>query len=367
MYPALAVARSLRALPDAPELSWLGGHRGIEGRLVPEAGLPFRRIALRSLRTVQIDVHAVADPLRLLLSVAQALGLLVARRPDALFTTGGFVAIPGLIAAAALRVPAVLWEGNAVPGRAVRATARLASVKAVSHPRAGTVLDGTWYLTGTPIRTLVDRDRSAARVRLGVPDRAPCLLVFGGSQEVRRFNHALRQALPQLARRVATVHVTGPSAIGEFQAVRAALPEELRPRYLPFAFLGDEMADALTAADLVVGRAGSSTLAEVWAAGRPMVVVPYPHAAGHQALNARAAVDAGAAVLVEDEAFDGPALLRAAELLEAPARLAAMAENAGRLARPGAAAAVAALVAVVARHGPLPDVDEIERISRQVT
>lgn len=366
VYPALAVARSLRALPEAPELAWIGGRRGIEGRLVPEEGIPFRRLALRSLRSVQLDLHLVLDPLRLVVSVPQAFARLIAWRPNAVFTTGGFVAIPALLGAAALGIPAVLWEGNAVPGRSVRATAWLARVKAVSYAQAGETLGGTWYLTGTPIRDLAVGDAAAARERLGASADAPCLLVFGGSQEVRRFNHAVRQALPELARQALVLHVTGRGAIGEFRKVREALAAHLRARYLPLAFLeGASMADALLAADLVVGRAGSSTLAEVSAAGRPMIVVPYPHAAGHQAANARTMVDAGAALLVEDEAFDGTALLRAAELLNDRERLAAMSVAARRLARPGAARAVAALVGAAARRERLPEREDVARLASE--
>ena len=368
MYPALSVARSLLALPDAPELAWLGGRRGIEAQLVPSAGIPFRRLLLRSLRSVEANVHAVLDPLRLAASVPQAFVALVARRPDAIFTTGGFVAVPALLAAAPLRVPVVLWEGNAVPGRAVRWTARLARVKAVSFAEAGARLGGTWFLTGTPIRALGAADRMAARARLGLAAGRPCLLVFGGSQEVRRFNVAVRDVLPELVRRAAVLHVTGPGAIAEFDALRATLSDQGKAAYRPVAFLGEgdrapTMADALLAADLVIGRAGSSTLAEAAAAGRPMVVVPYPHAAGHQERNARAAVDAGAAVLVPDDAFDGDALLDASALLEDPVRLAAMGAAARRLARPGAADAVATLVAAVARRVPLPDPAALERIA----
>jgi UDP-N-acetylglucosamine--N-acetylmuramyl-(pentapeptide) pyrophosphoryl-undecaprenol N-acetylglucosamine transferase len=367
VYPALAVARSLRALPDAPELAWVGGRRGIESRLVPEEGIPFRRLLLRSLRTVDADLHAVLDPLRLVASLPQALFLLARRRPDAIFTTGGFVAVPVLVAAAILRVPAVLWEGNAVPGRSVRATARLVRAKAVSYAQAGRTLGGDWYLTGTPIRDLAG-DRAASRAGLGVAADARCLLVFGGSQEVRRFNDAVREALPELAARATLLHVTGPAAIDEFRAARDALPEADRANYRPVPFLdGADMTAALLSADLVVGRAGSSTLAEVSAAGRPMVVVPYPHAAGHQAANARAAVDAGAAILVADDVFDGAALLRAADLLEDPDRLSAMAEAARALAHPGAARAVAALVDAVARRGTLPAAETVERLAGEAS
>ena len=130
IYPALAVASSLRRRASAPEIDWIGGRRGLEDKLVREAGFPLRRLALRSLRSVDRDVHLVVDPLRLALSVPQATALLVRRRPAAIFTTGGYLAIPVLLAARPLGIPSLLWEGNVIPGRSVRATARLASVLA---------------------------------------------------------------------------------------------------------------------------------------------------------------------------------------------------------------------------------------------
>lgn len=369
IYPALAVARSIRARPDGAELRWLGGHRGLEGAIVPTAGIPMRRLALRSLRTVDANVHAVLDPLRLAASVPQAAALLAAERPAAVFTTGGYVAVPVLIAAAPLGIPVVLWEGNVVPGRAVRATARLADVIAVSFEATCTALDAApaWrpcYVTGTPIRDTREVDREAARTRLGIPPGTRVLLVFGGSQAVRRFNRAVADALPRLVERAAVIHVTGEDGYAAALTGREALSEAVRPRYLPFPFLRDDMVSALAAADLVVGRAGSSTLAEVTALGLPMVVVPYPHAAGHQRANARQLVEAGAARLVEDEAFDAAALLDAASLLEDPAAHLAMSAAARELGRPGAAEAVADLVLAVATRSPLPDAAAIERRSR---
>ena len=121
IYPALAVARSLQARPDALELRWVGGHRGLEAQVVPGTGIPLRRLLLRSLRSVELDVHVLLDPVRLSLSVPQAMAILIRRRPDAIFATGGYVALPMLLAASALHVPVVMWDGNVVPGRSVRA------------------------------------------------------------------------------------------------------------------------------------------------------------------------------------------------------------------------------------------------------
>jgi UDP-N-acetylglucosamine:LPS N-acetylglucosamine transferase len=275
-----------------------------------------------------------------------------------------------LLAASALRIPVVMWDGNVVPGRSVRVTARLAGCLAVTF-------DGTCrslgrpgrlcYVTGTPIRDPRQVSRADARKSLGIPARDKLLLIFGGSQAVRRFNTAVAEALPRLVERARVIHVTGDAGYDGAVADRDALPPALRDRYRPEKFLHDEMGPALAAADLVVGRAGSSTLAEVAAFGLPMVVVPYPHAAGHQRRNAQEMVMSGAARLVEDDDFDAEALLAAAAILDDPKVHAKMAAAAHSLARPGAADAVAELVLAAAERQPFPDAGHVEAVSRGVT
>ncbi|HET7027177.1 MAG TPA: UDP-N-acetylglucosamine--N-acetylmuramyl-(pentapeptide) pyrophosphoryl-undecaprenol N-acetylglucosamine transferase [Candidatus Limnocylindrales bacterium] len=370
IYPALAVARSLHERADDAQIRWLGGHRGLEAAIVPPSGIRVRRLWLRSLRSVGRDVHLVLDPARLAASIPQAAALLAAWRPSAIFTTGGFVAIPVLLAAAAERIPVVLWEGNVIPGRSVRATARAASVVTVSFATTCETLASTGrpcYLTGTPIRDVSGIDPTAARERLGIAAGERMLLVFGGSQAVKRFNAAVVGALPRLVERVHVVHVTGDRGYPAALAARESLPAPLRERYRPSPFLRDDMLPTLAAADLVVGRAGSSTLAEVTALGRPLVVVPYPHAAGHQRANAEVLVRAGAARLIEDEAFDAEALLDASRILDDPATHARMTAAARSLARPRAADAVARLVLAAAARRSLPATEEIERWSRERT
>jgi UDP-N-acetylglucosamine--N-acetylmuramyl-(pentapeptide) pyrophosphoryl-undecaprenol N-acetylglucosamine transferase len=298
-------------------------------------------------------------------SIPQAFVLLVARRPAAIFTTGGYVAIPVLAAAAVLRIPSVLWDGNVVPGRSVRMVARLATVIAVSHEATGRALGRpSTYLTGTPIRSLSGVDVDEARARFGGRPGERILLVFGGSQAVRRINDAVLAALPRLVERVRVVHVTGDDGYAAALGAREALPAELRDRYRPAPFLHDDMTAALAAADLALGRAGASTLAEAAAFALPTAIVPYPHAAGHQRLNAEAFAEAGAAVLVEDEELDADRLVNLAGLLADPARHAAMSAAARELARPGAADAVADLVLAVAHGESLPSASEIEAVAR---
>ena len=192
----------------------------------------------------------------------QAAAILMRQRPAAIFTTGGYVAIPVLLAAAPLGIPVVLWDGNVIPGRAVRATARLARVLAVSFEATCRALGSSagsarpCYVTGTPIRDVRDVDREAARRRLEIAPSERVLLVFGGSQTVRRFNAAVSAALPKLVERVTVIHVAGEDGYAAALAAREALPEASRHRYRPYPFLRDDMLTALAAADLVVGRAG---------------------------------------------------------------------------------------------------------------
>jgi UDP-N-acetylglucosamine--N-acetylmuramyl-(pentapeptide) pyrophosphoryl-undecaprenol N-acetylglucosamine transferase len=314
---------------------------------------------------VQRDVHLVLDPVRLALSVPQALWWLLRRRPAAIFTTGGYVAIPILIAARLLGIPSLLWEGNVIPGRSVRATARLASAIAVSFAATCRALPsrGGCFVTGTPIRDVAGVDRLAARERLGLPADGRLVVIFGGSQAVRRLNEAVAAALPRLVERAIVIHVTGPDGLGAATAARASLPEPVRERYRPEAFLGEGLLDALAAADLVVGRAGSSTLAEVAAFGLPLVVVPYPYAGAHQRANAAELVEAGAAQVIADEAFDAEALVGAMTILDDPSRHAAMSGAARGLARPGAAAAIAEILLALGERRPLPAPDAVADIA----
>lgn len=332
--------------------------------MVPEAGYRLDRLWLRTLRTVDVSVASMLDPVRLAASVPQAMSYLVRWRPDVVYTTGGYVAIPVLMAAATLRIPSLLWEGNRLAGRSVRATARLASAIAVTYPDTATELSGHGYVTGTPIRELDTRDREAARARLHLPPEVPVLLVFGGSQAVSRFNRAVADALPAIVSQASLLHVTGESGLAEAQAGRDRLPPELRGRYRPYPFLRQDMADALVAADLLVGRAGSSTIAEASAIGLPVIVVPYPHAAGHQEANARDMVASGGARLIPDEAFDADALVEATALLSDRPRLQRMRQASRGLGRPGAARVTGDLLVALGERWPLPTAADVEQDSR---
>lgn len=355
VFPALAVAHALRAARPELELAYVGGARGLERRIVAAGDeLAYHQLVVRSLRSGGRDVHAVLDPLRLGAAAPQAWWLLGRLRPAALFTTGGYLAVPLVMAARARGIPTLVWEGNVIPGRATRLVGRMASRVAVSFPPTIAAFGERGFVSGTPIRSLAGTDRAAARDWLGISADERLLLVFGGSQAVARLGAALRQALPTLLIDWRVLHLAGEGGMAAALAARDRLPEALRARYRPEPFLDDRMADALLAADLVLGRAGSSTCAEVAAAGVASILVPYPYAGGHQRANAAWLADHGAAVALPDEELDAARLLAEVAALRDDRRRGAMAAAAAALGRPEAAQVLADELLAMAERRPPP-------------
>jgi UDP-N-acetylglucosamine--N-acetylmuramyl-(pentapeptide) pyrophosphoryl-undecaprenol N-acetylglucosamine transferase len=357
VYPALAVARALRDVQPAPDLAYVGGVRGLERRIVAGAGdLPYHELMVRSLRSGGLDAHLVLDPLRLGASVPQAYALLGRLRPRAVFSSGGYLGVPLVMAARARRIPTLVWEGNVVPGRATAAVGRLADRVAVSFEPTLAAFPGRSFVSGTPIRSFVGVERDVARRSFGVGDGDRLLLVFGGSQAVARITTALDGALGELVRGWHVLHICGEEGLVAAEASRDRLPEPMRSRYQPVPFLSDRMADALVAADLVLGRAGSSTCAEVAAVGVASILVPYPFAGEHQRANAAYLADRGAAVLVPDAELDASRLLAEVRRLGDDGIRGRMAAAARSLGRPDAAARVAAELVDMGEGRPLPSV-----------
>jgi UDP-N-acetylglucosamine--N-acetylmuramyl-(pentapeptide) pyrophosphoryl-undecaprenol N-acetylglucosamine transferase len=326
----------------------------LERSLVADGELPYHQLLVRSLRSSRADLHLVLDPVRLAASVPQAWRLLGRLRPAVLFTTGGYLALPLVAAARARGIPSLLWEGNVVPGRATAAVARLATRVAVSFPPTLEAFPGRSFVSGTPIRSFAGIDRKAARISFGVAPDDRLLLVFGGSQAVARITAALDAALERLLADWRVLHLAGAAAMPAALMMRDRLPGTVRERYQPIAFLTDRMADALVASDLVLGRAGSSTCAEVAAVGVASILVPYPHAAGHQQANATWLASQGAALMVSDDELDGERLLAEARSLRDDTRRAPIGAAARALAHPDAARRLAEELLAMGEGRPLP-------------
>jgi UDP-N-acetylglucosamine--N-acetylmuramyl-(pentapeptide) pyrophosphoryl-undecaprenol N-acetylglucosamine transferase len=339
--PLLAVVEALRATDPEVGLLFVGGRRGREGSLVPEAGIPFHAVPMQSLRDPDSRVALLLTLVGVPLAYLDAFLRIAMFRPNVVLTSGGAIAIPVVLAARTLRRPVFLWTGDALPGRASRLLSRFASrigctfAQAVAHfpPRRATV-------SGTPIRaSLLKWDRLAARSKMGLPGEATLVAVTGGSQGSERVNDAIFASLQRLLKVAHVLHVTGEAHFAQAQARERALPEDLRSRYLPRAYLRDEMGAVLAAADLVIGRAGSSSIAEPLAFGVPLVLIPFAAAMeGHQDANARAAVEAGAASVIRESQLDGDRLTaEVLGLLNDRARLERMSDAARKAGRPDAA------------------------------
>ena len=346
VFPALALAGELRRRrPEAP-IVFVGTARGIETELVPRAGYPLELIRVRGL--VGKSAGALLQGgLSLPLGLADSWRLVTRHRPSAVLGVGGYAAGPVVATAWARRIPTVVHESNAVPGLTNRLLAGIAGRVAVGGEEARRALPGS-VVTGNPVRA----EFFAIPGLEGRPvPRRLRVLVVGGSQGAVILNRVLPGALGSLSRRgieIEVVHQCGRRAIeaaDEPGGVRSLYREEGLSGAAVKGFL-HELPAELAAADLVVCRSGAMTVAEIAAAGRPALFVPFRLAThGHQEANARALERAGAAAVVtEGEAGEGRLAATLAELLSDPARLEAMGRAARSLAKPDAAARVCDLV-----------------------
>ncbi|MGC9394444.1 MAG: UDP-N-acetylglucosamine--N-acetylmuramyl-(pentapeptide) pyrophosphoryl-undecaprenol N-acetylglucosamine transferase [Anaerolineae bacterium] len=361
VYPALAVAQALQAgapdvaggAPDAggtPHAStWVGSVDGMEAELVARAGLPFIGIPAGGLHGVAL-LNAVRSGWQLTRGTFAALHHLRRERPDAILTTGGYVAGPVAVAAAWQHVPILVYLPDIEPAQSVKALARLATRIGVTVEDSRAFLPAEKVVvTGYPLGERITRwSRVAGRKALALPLDDLVLLVFGGSRGARSINRALLAQLPALTEVAHVVHVSGELDWPEVSAARETLPEDVKAHYHAYAYLHDEMGAAMAAADLVVCRAGASILGEFPYFGLPAILVPYPHAWRYQKVNAAWLANRGAAVVVDDAALLAQLAPKArALLLDAPRRE-AMAAAARALARPDAARRLAELLTQIA-------------------
>ncbi len=349
--PGIAIAEALERSAPGIEVFFMGRRNSIEERLVGRTGRDFVAVPSMGLRR-SADIRNVAMPFVVLAGFVKALGVLASRRPAAAVGTGGFVSMPPILAARALRIPVVLQEQNSYPGLATRVLSRSASSvhtsfeETAAHlPRAREIA-----LSGNPVRSEFEAtDRAESRARLGLDPEGAVVLFVGGSGGARRINEAVVSAAGKMAGM--GVELVVQTGTADVEKVRAAVAEAGVTAIVEPFF--DDMATAYAASDLVVSRSGATAIAEIEIVGRPSLLVPYPFATeGHQMKNARAVEKAGAAVVVPDDELNGERLAdEVFELLKDAARLALMAERARALGRPDAAERVAEAVLALTRRG----------------
>jgi len=337
LYPGIAVARELLRRQPAARVTFAGTARGIESRVIPREGFELDMLRSSGLKGTALSAR-IRGLLLIPLSAIDAWRIITRRSPDLVIGVGGYSSGPVVLLAAIRGVPTLLLEQNAVPGLTNRLLARAVSAAAVTFESTATYFGRRAIVTGNPVRAEFVSDNATRGVRAAGPPR---VLIFGGSQGAHAINVAMVEAAPQLAAHPGGMAITHQTGERDLELVRDGYRRAgLAARVEPFLYTMDrEIKDA----DLVVCRAGATTIAELTAAGRPAVLVPLPTAADdHQRKNAEVLGRAGAAEVIEQKELQGGELAaRIIALVRAPDRLTEMAAAARTLARPDAVTVIA--------------------------
>lgn len=348
VFPALALADHLRLTSPASEVLFVGSRGGLEERLVPAQGhrlelLPVGKLR-RTGRIAQLRTLATLP-----VAGVRALSLLRRFAPQAVVGVGGYASGPMVLAAALLRLPIVLLEQNSIPGSTNRFLARMADRVVIAYRHAARYLpaDRT-LLLGNPVRREILEGLRGARAPRD--PRRPCLLVLGGSQGAHSLNQRMAEVAPGLAQRVAGLRVIHQTGAADEELCRETYRQAgLEAQVHAFV---DDMASVYRQADVVLSRAGATTLAELCIAGLPAVLVPYPFAADdHQAENAAEIAEGGGAEVIPQGELSADRLLETlAALLGDASRREAMGRAITARAYPDAAAAITAVLAELVRR-----------------
>ena len=310
------VTPNLALIPPLQRAGWdvhyIGTHAGLERGLVePLPGVTYHAVHSGKLRRY-FSLQNLTDPFRVLAGAWEAWRLMGKLRPQLLFSKGGFVSVPVVYGAWMHRVPVLLHESDLTPGLANRLCAPLAKAVCTTFPEAARALGGKGICTGTPLRPeLFTGTRERGLALCGFSPERPVLMCIGGSQGAAAVNRALRDALPRLLDSFQVLHVCGQGHLD------TAL--DGTPGYRQFAYLRDELADAYAAADILLSRAGSTTLSEIGALHKPALLVPYPATAsrGDQLENARSLAQRGLACVLAQEDITTDSLTEALAALYA--------------------------------------------------
>jgi UDP-N-acetylglucosamine--N-acetylmuramyl-(pentapeptide) pyrophosphoryl-undecaprenol N-acetylglucosamine transferase len=342
VIPALAIARELKSRYQADVL-FVGTARGIENRLVPQAGFGLMRIKVGALKNVNL-LTRLRTLFGLPLAILEARKIVKVFSPDVVVGVGGYASGPAMAAAIMLRIPTLAFEPNLVPGFANKMVGHRVSAAAVHFEETKKYFRNA-QVVGVPVRAEFFSLASATNKDGSSAGHPPTLLVFGGSQGAHAINQAMAGAIPEVLRQIPglrVIHQTGERDYNDVQAAYARAGVSAKVS----AFI-DNMPQAFGEADLLVCRSGASTVAEATASGKPAIFVPFPQAADdHQRRNAEAIVAGGAAALIPQAELTAERLAQTVTgLLANPARLREMSERARALSHVDAAGRMARMVA----------------------
>lgn len=340
IYPGIAVAQEIKRRDSNSAVQFVGTERGLEKKLVPQAGFELKFIDIAGLKNVSLAAR-MRGLAMLPTSILAAGNLIKQFRPDVVVGAGGYVSGPVLLSAALMKRPTMVMESNALPGWTNRMAARFVDRAAVSFEQAVPFFRGKAVVTGNPVRRqffeIPPKHRDSERFSL---------LVFGGSQGARAINNAMIEALPQLKSSPVPLRIRHQTGVADFERVKTAYEKAGWSDTAEVTVYIDNMVQEFGAADLIVCRAGATTTAELIAAGKASLMIPFPYAADdHQRKNAEAMRDSGAARMILERELSASRLANEiVELATRPDAVDAMEIASKQMARGDAAAAAVDMI-----------------------
>jgi len=310
LFPGVALAETIKERYPEAQIIFVGTQRGLEARVIPKTGYELKFISIQG-----FVGKSLKEKTRTLMSLCKSMfeskSIINSFSPHIVFGVGGYASFPVVLAAAMKKIPTIILEQNTVPGLANKILGKFVSAIAITYPETIDYFPKQKvYLTGTPIRKeILEGDREKAKKLFNTEDGRFTILVFGGSLGARKINKAMTEALSYLLPlkdRIQIIHQTGEHDYNWVSNEYRTL--SFRATVLPFIY---DMAEAYAIADLVVSRAGASTVAEITAIGKASILIPYPYAAyNHQEMNARRLLSRGACELILDRELNGEVLAK---------------------------------------------------------
>ncbi len=303
IVPLIAVAKKIKEKNPTVEFLFIGPRGELEERLMSEAGIPIKGIATGKWRRYFSWLNFV-DVFKIPFGVIQVLGILLWYMPEAIFSKGGSSSLPVVLVGWLYRIPIMIHESDANPGLANSMLGKFSSRVAISYPSAESYFPASQVvLTGSPLRAdIAQGDASKARTMFSLSESKKTIFVWGGSQGSQVINDKILEILPDLMHKYQIIHQTGEKNLAAVKHKAGELGIKAgHEGYYPVAFIGEEMRDILAAADLIISRAGSSSISEIAANGKPSIIIPIEHSnRDHQRMNAYAVAKVGGCIVLEE-------------------------------------------------------------------
>lgn len=360
VLPAVAVIDELTSRDIPLEVLWIGSYKGVERDIARSHGIPFTAIQTGKLRRYA-SLETVTDMLRLPIGLVQAFLKVRSFRPDVIFSTGGNVSVPTVVAGSRMAT-VITHEQTAQVGIANKIAAKFAARFAAAYDETAEIartMHEHVVVTGNPVRTsLAAGNAQQAYKHFGLSPDLPVVFVTGGARGASAINERIEKLLPGILDKTQIVHQAGPAVANDDAArlsrLRESWPAATQQRYVVREFLGSEIADLYAITDLVIGRAGAGTVAELAFLGKPSILIPLPGTWGdEQRKNAAVLVRNDAAIVLEQSDTDAGKLGAVIEeILDDPMRRNHMGANAAKVSRPDAAARLADELLMLAGRDP---------------